>query len=296
MSGKLLIFGGGGFVGGNLATVALRQGWEVHVSDRGEYPGLPGVRWHLLDVTDSAAVRRLAAELRPQAVVDLAAVADIDLAEREQARARAVNAEAAGVIASACAGLAARCVYFSSDAVFAGTAQSYSEEDPPAPVNWYGRTKAEGERAVLACYPRAVVVRISLALGFPVARGNSFLAALEARLRAGQAITVPSDEVRTPIDVRTLAECVLELLRLDFSGVLHLGSTDSIDRAELTRRAARLLGFPEARVLAGSASSPGRAARHKNGILRVDKARALLKTPLRSAEDSLRRAISERLA
>ncbi len=299
--GKLVVFGGGGFVGGHLGAAALRQGWEVHIAERRQFPGgLPGggsARWHLLDITDPAAVRRLLADLEPQAVVDVAAVADIDRAEREQAEAWAVNVEAARTIASACAASGAYFLYFSSDAVFAGTAPRYQEEDPPQPVNFYGRTKAEGEKAVLQACPGAGIVRLSLVLGFPVTEGNSFFAALEARLRAGQEVAAPAEEIRTPVDVLTLSDCVLELIGLRFAGVLHIGSTDSIDRAALTRRAAELLGYPGARIAAGAGAAaplPGRAARHKNGIIGVDKARALFKTPLLTAEQSIRRAIEER--
>jgi hypothetical protein len=79
--------------------------------------------------------------------------------------------------------------------------------------------------------------------------------------------------------------------------VIHIGSTDSIDRASLSRRAAQLMGFPEARIAAQAVTAPvpGRAARHKNGIISVDKARGLLETPLLSAEESIRRAIEERM-
>jgi len=297
MGGKLVVFGGGGFVGGHLSAAALRRGWEVHIVERMEFPGgLAGARWHLLDITEAAAVRRLLTDLAPQAVVDVAAVADIDRAEREQEAAWAVNVEAARTIASACAASGAYFLYFSSDAVFAGTAPRYQEEDPPQPVNFYGRTKAEGEKAVRQADPRAGIVRLSLVLGFPVTEGNSFFAALEAKLRAGQEVAAPADEIRTPVDVLTLSDCVLELIGLRFAGVLHIGSTDSIDRAALTRRAAELLGYPGARIAAGAGGAPvaGRAARHKNGIIVVDKARALLKTPLLTAEQSIRRAIEER--
>jgi len=301
----LALFGGGGFVGGNLALAALRQGWTVHIVDSLELPGVPGARWHRADITEAAAVGALLDQLRPDAVVDLAAVADIDRAERERDLAWAVNVEAARVIASASAALGSAFLYFSSDAVFAGTAARYTEEDPPSPVNYYGRTKAEGERAVLAAYPGAGIVRISLALGFPVTGGNSFFAALEAGLRAGKEITAPSDEVRTPVDVSTLSACVLELLGMRHAGVIHIGSTDSIDRATLTRKAAALMGFPDARIIAQPAaaqpiavqlaeSKPGRAPRHKNGIISVAKAQRLLRTPLLTAEQSIRRAIVER--
>jgi dTDP-4-dehydrorhamnose reductase len=299
MNRRLVLFGGGGFVGGNLALAALRQGWSVDIVDALELsgvPGAPGVGWHRADITDPGAVRALVAELRPDYAVDLAAVADVDRAEREQALAWAVNVEAARTIASACAGAGAAFLYFSSDAVFEGTAARYAEDDPPNPVNYYGRTKAEGEKAVRAAHPGPGIIRISLALGFPVTAGNSFLAGLEAGLKAGKEITAPRSEIRTPVDVYTLSSCVLELAAMRFAGTIHVGSTDSIDRASLARKAALLLGYPNARILAdpGGPPKPGRAPRHRNGIIAVDKARGLLRTPLLSVEQTIRRAIVER--
>ena len=299
MSERLVLFGGGGFVGGNLARAALALGWSVDIVDASDAPGVPGVpdaRWHRVDITEAAAVRALVAELRPAAVIDLAAVADIDRAERERELAWAVNVEAARTIASACAQCGAHVLYFSSDAVFEGTAARYAEEDPLNPVNYYGRTKAEGEAAVRSAHPGAAILRISLALGFPVTAGNSFLAGLEAALRAGGQITAPSDEIRTPVDVHTLASCVLELARNRFAGTIHIGSTDSIDRGSLTRRAAALMGYPDARILTTPAGAPagGRAPRHKNGIIAVDRARGLLATPLLTVEQTLHRAIVKR--
>jgi dTDP-4-dehydrorhamnose reductase len=289
--------GGGGFVGGNLSALALRGGWEVHIADSTRREGVPGATWHALELTEEPALRTLILTLRPEAVIDLAAVADIDRAESERDRAWAVNVEAARTMASACRELSAACLYVSSDAVFAGTAARYSEEDAPDPVNWYGHTKVEGEKAVFAACPSAAVIRLSLVLGFPVTgAGNSFLAGLEAKLKEGHEVPSPADEVRTPIDVITLAECVRELLDGRFSGVLHIGATDSIDRFTLTRRAAELIaGRPDLVVRQESAAAaPGRAARHKNGIISVAKASRVLKTPLPSVEKALHRAIEER--
>jgi dTDP-4-dehydrorhamnose reductase len=295
MTRRLLVFGGGGFIGGNLATIALSRGWEVHVAGATVKQGLPGAKWHAVNVTEPQAVRALAEEVQPYAVIYLAAVADIDRAEREQELARAVNVE--GARAAAGAWKEAAFLYMSSDAVFAGTADRYTEEDPPAPVNHYGRTKAEGEQAVLAAHPRAAVVRISLAIGFPVTTGNSFFAALEGKLEQGLEIMCPADEIRTPIDVLTLSACLLELIEKRFSGIVHLGSTDSIDRLELTRRAAALMGYAGARIVAqpAGAEPSGRAPRHKRGVISVAKARGLLATPLLTAGQSVRRAIAERL-
>jgi hypothetical protein len=87
-----------------------------------------------------------------------------------------------------------------------------------------------------------------------------------------------------------------------FEGVLHLGSTDSVDRFTLTRRAAGLMGFDEALVVAqkpgpavpDGSPVPARAARHRRGVISVNKARRLLATPMLDWETSLRRAVEGR--
>jgi hypothetical protein len=96
------------------------------------------------------------------------------------------------------------------------------------------------------------------------------------------------------VDVYTLSSCVLELAAAKFAGTIHIGSTDCIDRASLTRKAAALLGFPQARINAEPAGVPGRAPRHRNGIIAVDRARRVLATPLLDVEQTIRRAIVER--
>ena len=304
MSQRLLAFGGGGFVGGNLSALALRDGWEVHVADAAVRDAPPGALWHRIDITDGPAVAALISRVKPAAVVDLAAVADIDRAERERDLARAVNVDAARSIAAVSATAGASFVYFSSDAVFAGTAERYVEENALGPVNWYGRTKADGERLVREAHPGAAIVRISLVLGFPVTGGaaarprdgNSFLAGLEKKLAAGTAVPCPVDEIRTPIDVLTLSAAVLELCRTRFEGVLHLGSTDSVDRFTLTRRAAVLMEFDASLVTVQQPGPavPGRAARHRRGVIGVEKARRLLSAPMLDWETSLRRAVEGR--
>ena len=297
MADRLLVFGGGGFVGGNLCTLALRAGWEVHVADASVRAALMGATWHAIDITRAGDVETLVASVRPKAVVDLAAVADVDRAERERELARAVNVDAAGSIAAASAKGRARCIYFSSDAVFAGTADSYAEDDQVAPVNWYGQTKSDGELAVRAVNPESVILRISLALGFPVTDGNSFLEGLQKKLAAGTPVPCPTDEIRTPIDVLTLSACVLELCRNSYAGTLHLGSTNSVDRYTLTRRAAALMGFPATLATAQAPGPlvPGRAPRHKRGVINVTRARQLLSVPLLDWERTLERAVNDRL-
>ena len=293
---RLLIFGGG-FVGSNLACLAQRQGWEVTIADYFYRPGLDTVQWKTVDITQAEGVAEIFTDVQPQAVVNVAAIANIDQAEQDKDLAWKVNVDGARLLAENCAVRRAKYIFFSSDAVFDGQGQGYTEEDVSAPVNYYGVTKAEAEKAVLLACPTAVVIRISLVLGFPVTGGNSFFSALEGKLKEGKDVPCPPGEIRTPVDVLTLSECVLELARSDFSGRLHIGATDSLSRYELTQKVARSLGYDETliKLQDSAAGQAGRAPRHQNGIICVTKAQRLLATKLLSTDEGIRRAIQERI-
>lgn len=298
MASSMLIFGGGGFVGGNLATIAHHRGWEVAVAERTIKPGLDFASWIPLDITNKQAVKESIDQVIPGIVVNLAAMADIDKAERERQQTWKINVDGARNVAECCAVAGVRHIYFSSDAVFDGEQDHYVEEALPAPLNFYGQTKAEAEKAVLAVYPKSVVVRVSLVLGFPVTGGNSFFAGLAAKLKTGTQIPVPGDEIRTPVDVITLSESVLELAENDYAGILHIGSTDSMDRYSLTRKIVYKMGYDQELVVPVDMreTQPDRAPRHKNGVLEVAKAQELLTVKLLRVNTGILRAFNDRIS
>ena len=293
MAKKLVIFGGSGFVGGNMEKIAKQKGWQVVIADNRP---APQAEYRLVDITNKDSVEQVIGEILPTAVVNVAAIADIDLAEREKEMAFKVNVDGARNVAESCARRGIHYVFFSSDAVFDGEGNSYKEDDPLGPVNYYGKTKMEAEKAVQQACPGATVIRISLVLGYPIGSGNSFFANLQGKLKEGKDIPTPTYEIRTPVDVYTLSECVLELCENRYAGFLHIGATDSISRYDLTRELTRRMGFDE-KVIKPQTSpevKPGRAPRHMNGIISVAKAQGLLKTKLLSTADSIQRAFNQR--
>lgn len=290
----LVVFGGGGFIGGHLSSMALLRGTSVHIAATTIRDAIPHATWHRVDVTRENDIQALLEQVRPTHVVNLAAISNIDLAEGSPEVARAVNVAGAHRIAQACMRVNARLVHFSSDAVFSGRDAAYCESAPREPVNVYGRSKRDGEDAVLDAAPQTSIVRISLALGFPVTGVTSFLGSLQEKLAHDAAIVAPQDEIRTPLDVITICECVLELLELGHAGAINLASTDAWDRASITRRAADLMGYPQARVNDSPVDDPGRAPRHKRGVMSAELARSMLRTPLPDVGQALERAISGR--
>ncbi len=114
-----------------------------------------------LDLTDAEAVLRRMLELKPEAIINCAAYTQVDKAETEPERCRAVNAAAVEYLVRACRRLDCPLVQISTDYVFGGrpaSPQPWREDDPSSPQGVYARTKLEGEQAA-AAYPKHWIVR-----------------------------------------------------------------------------------------------------------------------------------------
>jgi len=267
---SLLIMGGNGFVGQHLAKIA-RASWTVYIADQ----ALQGSTDNCfqLDVSDADDVRSLCEKVRPYAVVNLAAISDIDLCEREPAHARAVNVLGAAHVAGACARLGARLVFLSSAAIFDGLKHGYREDDPPNPLSVYGQTKFEAEKAINAILPSAIIVRPALVLGFSRAHGtNALLNKWVESWSQGKPVTVPSEEYRNPVDAEMLARIVLCLAEHSSAkGVFHVGSLDSASRYEIAQKVAKVLGYSPSLIIPQREYSPDRAPRGRDHFLLTDR-------------------------
>src|SRR6266705_2440826 len=142
---------------------------------------LPGELFRLtradLDILDRSAVERILSDLRPTLVVNTAAYNRVDRAEDD-------GAAAFGTLADVCGSLGATLAHFSTDYVFDGhRAMPYGEDDAPAPLSAYGRSKLEGERAALTRCPRAFVFRVCGLFGVGRGSGKDSTNFVETMLR-----------------------------------------------------------------------------------------------------------------
>lgn len=288
---KLLVFGGSGFIGGNIVSHAKQNGWDVLATGKKHVNEDSGIHIREVDITDRKAVHAIIEEFSPDAVVNACAIANIDKAETERDLAWSVNVLGARNIAESCAKYSIRHIFFSSDAVFSGEEDFYSEEDVPQPVNYYGKTKAAAEKEILSVFPEAVVIRISFVMGFHKTGGVSYLIWLKNKLKEGGEIISPKEEIRTPIDVMTLSDVVLEIAENQIRGFIHIGSTDSINRYDLTKKLIHFLGDGSchAKILDTWQSSTERVPRHKNGVLCIKKAQKVLKTQMLTIDEGIAR-------
>ena len=220
-----------------------------------------------LDVTDPIKVRQVIAHHRPWAVVNAAGYVRVDDAEKDARACRRVNAVAAAIVAVACRKAGIRLLTFSSDLVFDGeAARPYLETDVVAPVNVYGRTKAEAEYRVLALAPSALMVRTSAFFG-PWDHHNFITTALAA-IGSGRSFRAASDTTVSPTYVPDLVAASLDLLIDGASGLWHLANDGALTWADFAERAARQAGLNPDRIERCSLESLGLpAARPRYSVL-----------------------------
>lgn len=231
-------------------------------------------------------------------VVNCAAYTNVDGAEAAPDDAHAVNATGPANVARACAQAGARLIHISTDYVFGGDAQRgpgrpYELDDPVDPVNVYGRSKLDGERAVAAALPTATVVRTSWV--YTGGDGNDFAAVMAGKARAGQAVDVVDDQIGSPTYTGDLVAALLQIIdeRLE-APLLHAGNAGEASRFEQARAVYAAVGAdPELVRPVGSGAHPRPAARPAYSALAGQQSERAGLRPLPPWRDAVARALAE---
>jgi len=271
---KALVIGASGQVGGALLEAIGRT------NAIGTYRANPienGLRFELEQAaTDRSLARALVNRTRPGVVYVTAGMTHVDGCEERVEAAMLANRDGPAAVARAAHELGARTVYYSTEYVFDGKNGPYSETDEARPVSVYGRSKLEGERAVLEADPQALVIRTTVVYG-PETSGKNFAYRLAARVLAGEAMEVPRDQISSPTYGRDLARASTMLVEKGTTGVVNVAGGEVVDRAAFALRVVRAAGLDAGFIEPVSTEALGqRAARPLRAGLRIDTLRKLL--------------------
>jgi dTDP-4-dehydrorhamnose reductase len=216
---RILLLGKGGQVGWELQRSLAPLGQLVALDfDSPEGCG---------DFTRPEALAATVRDLAPQVIVNAAAYTAVDKAEAEPDLARLINATAPGVLAHEAQALGAWLVHFSTDYVFDGSGdRPWRETDATGPLNVYGQTKLEGERAVQAACQRHLILRTSWVYA---ARGGNFARTMLRLAAERDELTVIDDQIGAPTGAELLADCTALMLRHlqqqpQMAGLYHLSA------------------------------------------------------------------------
>lgn len=289
---RLLVTGRNGQVATSLAErAATHPGIEVLALGRPE-----------LDLESPATVEAAIAAARPDLVVNAAAYTAVDKAESDSGRAFAANRDGAAAAARAAARLGVPVIHLSTDYVYPGDKPSpYVESDATGPSSVYGQSKFEGEQAVMAAHPQALIFRTSWVYS-PF--GANFV---KTMLRIGKdrdVVRVVADQHGNPTSAIDIADAILRLApglgSTPAGGIYHLcgsGSTTWCGLAQAIFAESGKLGGPAPRVEAiTTAEYPTPARRPANSRMDTAAFTARFGFALRPWPDAVAETVARLLA
>lgn len=211
-----------------------------------------------VDFDQPATLDKAFASVQPGMVINAAAWTDVDLAESEPEAAARANRDGPQKLASLCASHNIPLIHISTDYVFDGKKGApYVESDPICPQTVYGRTKAEGEQAVMAANPASIILRTSWVYS---AQGKNFVRTILHAATRNPVLRVVGDQKGNPTSADDLARVILGIVatveqtgwQQPYAGVFHACGTGDATWYELalhTVQSGALYGRPLPQVI-----------------------------------------------
>ena len=290
---KILVLGSSGFLGSYLGFALPKMGHEVSGVSRNPVAYFPAnqVKEGLDDYSEMIRSGDY------QLVINCVAVASHEACESDPEMAESVNARFPGIWASVAAQAGARFVHISTDAVFDGSrAELYTESDETAPESVYGRTKVQGEQAVLAANPDALVLRVNF-FGWSRSQKSGILDFFVNAFTHHTPITGFQDYVVSSLYMGDLAEAMMELVERGASGLFHAVSSTPLSKYDFGLTVASAAALPADSMAAGSlADATGLAPRGHNLSLSTAKIEKAVGRAMPTSQAGVQRALAEREA
>lgn len=232
-----------GMIGYELVKKYDELGYAVHIinrSDKNFFKNNANIDNYFVDITNENKIKQTITDINPDFVINTAAMANVDLCETEKELAYKTNALSVGYIGETCKKLTVPLCHISTDYVFDGERGDYSEQEEMNPINYYGYSKAEGEKALNGLnYDLASIVRISVPFCVSLIKVNFFMWVLDM-LKKKECVNILIDQWNTPTFVNELVEGVIEIYKKDVAGLFHFGGGEKVSRHEFALKVAEI--------------------------------------------------------
>ncbi|MBI2032935.1 MAG: SDR family oxidoreductase [Candidatus Levybacteria bacterium] len=200
-----------------------------------------------VNITEKDSVLRAITSSTASIVVHLAAKADVDGCEKDkllgkEGDAWKINVKGTQHVVDACRLGGKQIIYISTDFVFDGEKEEYSEEDAPSPINWYAQTKYEGEKIVQGSDTPWLIIRIAYPYRSSFER-KDFVRAVASRLKNGQEVTMVKDHIMTPTFIDDIAKALHLLIEKNATGIFHVVGSQWVSPYDGALLIAKTYGF-----------------------------------------------------
>jgi dTDP-4-dehydrorhamnose reductase len=288
---KFLVTGSAGLIGQNVVQDLEKQKHEVYSAFHDNKPtdGIPTI----LDLADFEEIKQAMHKIKPDVVIHLAAMTNVDLCETEKELAYTLNSKATETLANETAKIKSFFVYVSTDYVFDGKIGMKNEKDAPNPLGNYGKTKLEGELSLNNLASNWVILRTSTPFGIH-SKKKSFPLWVKENLESKKEIKVLVDQFTSPTYVPNLSKMIVEVATKQINGIIHLAGATRISRYDFALMIGKKLGLDTTLLIKAKIDDMNwKAQRPKDSSLDVTKASEILKEKPMDIEQSIELFLSQ---
>ncbi|MFD0700109.1 dTDP-4-dehydrorhamnose reductase [Myroides pelagicus] len=229
----------------------------------------------------------------PDFIINAGAYTAVDKAESERELADRVNHQGVRVLGEWCQEYDAHLVHLSTDYVFDGTSSiPLTEEAESAPINIYGATKRQGEKALMSVHPDAVIIRTSWVYS---TYGNNFVKTMSRLMQEREILGVVSDQIGTPTYAADLAQVIMQIISSNIwkGGLYHYSNEGEISWYDFASKIKEIKGFGCDVNAIESSAFPTSAKRPAYSLLDKSKIKKEYHIIVPHWEDSLKRMLAK---
>jgi len=261
---KLIFLIGKGFLGTKIVSVFKEKGIKVVTA------GLEDEVKYFLDITDEKSMIFLFKDLNPDVVLLPAGITNVDLCETNRKKANQVNVDGTRNVVDACRAFNSKLLFFSTDYVFDGKKGNYTEKEKVHPINFYGETKAQGEKMVQDL-PDYLIARVSALYGFNSKQDKStFVRYAIEELQNSKQVLV-SNNINCPTLIDDIAEALYLMLKKNFSGLFNVSGSEACSKKELLLKTCKVFDLDPSLIKQAESISGWKAKRPFNTSLDITK-------------------------
>ncbi|HVD97450.1 MAG TPA: SDR family oxidoreductase [Cytophagaceae bacterium] len=278
---KVLITGANGLLGQKLiALISGNKNYQLIATARGvDRVGSDGsYQYEELDITKQADVERVLGNIKPDFIIHTAAMTNVDQCESEREGCTLLNVTATEYLVKAAEKINSFFIHLSTDFIFDGTKGPLTEEDVPNPISYYGQSKLDAEKIIMACKTRWAIARTVLVYGIvkDMSRTNIVLW-VKKSLEDKKTINVVDDQWRTPTLAEDLAMGCFLIMEKQATGVFNISGKDMLTPYEMAQQTADFFKLDKSYINKADSSTFTQPAKRppRTGFV-IEKAKSIL--------------------
>lgn len=234
---QILITGSNGLLGQKLVNLfSSKDDFEVTALSRGKNRNETAKKYtyYNIDITDAKKLTQILNDIKPNYIINCAAMTNVDLCEKEKEQCDLINIEAVKTLINAAKKYDSHLVHISTDFIFDGKNGPYKEDDIPNPINYYGLSKLKSEQLIINADIKYTILRTILVFGLvDNMPKNNIVAWVINALENKKELTIVDDQFRMPTFVDDLANACLLAIKHDAKGVYHISSNELLSIYEM---------------------------------------------------------------